>query len=409
MALETAASGAKLWIAALLLTSLSARAADPVYKLSLDEDRWADEFSVFHMDVKDEFGAVNSSLATSDDPRLHPVTRLDTSWTFNAPVVNAPVRLGDTVASTALWAQPVRMGGLQIGTLQPVLPGIILPPILLAPEYVGNGAAAAYESARVIEQVSSITQFQKPALIAPGQAVYSFESGRVRQDFELRSNGYGAWLTSGTYRYGAGRNTTVDGQFAQVGEQQTVIGFGLLEGLGPLGLISARIAGSRDIDSNGWLARMGYDFTHDNLSFTLRSHIQSVGYQSIGDSAYLEALRQRTLASAGMNFGSLGKISVASATQTLTDDSRSNVLALSHAIALIGGGILSTAAAYSPGQIANTVWAVSVTFPFNYEIAPARQLAAAGDMVLDRTLINAFNLTRIPTPGRLLNERLQLP
>src|ERR1700754_4230944 len=95
--------------------------ADPLpgYSLTYDRDKWSDEFSVFQMSIADKFGEIKSTLAASDDPRLKPLTRLDSSWTFSAPLIHAPARLGDTVSSSAFWDQPVRMGGLQIGTLQP--------------------------------------------------------------------------------------------------------------------------------------------------------------------------------------------------------------------------------------------------------------------------------------------------
>jgi outer membrane usher protein FimD/PapC len=412
MTSDTASSAAKFMTALLgavsLITVAAAWAADPVYDLTYDKDKWSEDFSVFRMAVNDPVGSMKQSFATSDDPRLRPLTRLDTSFSFSTPLVGSPGRFGDTVSSAGLWSQPVRMGGLQFGTMQPVLPDIVAPPMLLSPDLGPNVNPATVASNRIIEQVHTAAQLQKQSLIAPGQAVYSVESGLVRQDFELRSNSYGSWLTSGTYRYGLNASTTVDGQFAQVGSQQSVFGIGLLEGLGPLGQLSARLASSHDVDSNGWLAHWGYDYVHDNLSLALRSHVQSPGYQDVGDSAYLEPLRQRTLASAGMNLGALGKVSVASATQTFSDDSRSNVVAVSHAMPLLGGGIVSTSAAYAPGQFTNTAWLVSFTFPFNYEMAPARKLAKAADMVLDKTMSDAFNMTRVPSFGHIITDRLQL-
>lgn len=96
-----------------------------------------------------------------------------------------------------------------------------------------------------------------------GQGDFSVEYGRLRENFEIRSDDYGPWITSGTYRYGLGATTTVDGQVAQVSGQESFLGVGILEGLGPMGLVSAKIASSRDPDSTGWLARMGYDYAHD--------------------------------------------------------------------------------------------------------------------------------------------------
>jgi outer membrane usher protein FimD/PapC len=396
-------------LAALMLAARALAAEDPV-QLSYDQDRWTDGFSVFNLAVADQFGTINASLAASDDPRLRPLTRLDSSWGFSAPWVHIPSRLGDTVSSSAFWDQPVRMGGLQIGTLPVAVPQIVKPDLIVAPDMFAGPGAAAFTSVHFIERVQSVALFQQQALQTAGQGNYSLEAGRVREGFEFRSNDYGSWLSSGTYRYGVSELTTVDGQFAQLGAQQSLLGLGVLEGLGPLGLLSARVANSRDSDSSGWVARMGYDFSRDNMSFALRSHVQTSGYQPVGDIATVEPLRQRTLASAGLDLGTLGKVSIASATQTFADDTRRDVLAVSHAMHLSGGGILSTAAAYSPGQVSSSALLVSFTYPFDYVSTPVRSLAKEMDIAIDKTVGDALNQNRVlPVTHLWLADRAAAP
>jgi outer membrane usher protein FimD/PapC len=381
-------------LVALLLAAHALAADDPV-QLSYEQDRGGDGFSVFNLAVADQFGTINTSLAASDDPRLRPLTRLDSSLGFSAPWVHVPTRLGDTVSSSAFWDQPVRMGGVQIGTLPVALPQIVKPDLIVAPDIFAGPGAGAFTSVHFIERVQSVALFQQQALQIVGQGNYSLEAGRVRDGFEFRSNDYGSWMTSGAYRYGITELTTVDGQFAQLGAQQSLLGVGVLEGLGPLGLLSARVANSRDSDSSEWVARMGYDFNRDNMSFALRSHLQTSGYQSVGDIAAVEPLRQRTLASAGLDLGTLGKVSIASATQTFADDTRRDVVAVSHVMHLSGGGILSTAAAYSPGQLSSSALLVSFTYPFDYVSTPVRSLAKEMDIAIDKTVGDALNQNRL--------------
>ena len=375
------------------------------YSLSYDKDKWSNEFSVFHMAVTDPSGVLTSGFATSDDPRLRPLTRLDSAWTLTAPWMALPMRVGDGVSSVGFWDEPARVGGLQIGSYQPALPEIVAPPSIVALPYeiVGPGPLT---TTRYIDHLSGMTQFQKPLLETAGQGDFSFESGRVRENFELRSADYGPWITSGTYRYGVSAATTVDGQVAQVSGQQSFMGLGVMEGLGSLGLVSAKVASSRDPDSSGWLGRIGYDYSHDWLSIAVRSHIQSPGFQEVGDSSVIESLRQRTLATAGFDLGSMGKISLASATQTYTDDSRRDIVALSHAMPFGGGGIISTAAAYSPGQFGNSAVLLSFTYPFDYIAAPSHKVNSAVNTALDRTIVDAFGQTRIPLVGRLPGDKL---
>ena len=383
------------------------------YSLSYDRDRWSDQFSVFQMSMAEDFGVLNSSLAASDDPRLKPLTRLDTALSFSSPWLHLPARFGDTVSSSGFWDQPVRMGALQIGTLQPALPPIVMPAELMEPDVLesplGSGLPANALTSRLIGHVNSLAQLEREALVSRGQSAYSLEVGKVRDDFELRSNDYGSWLTSGTYRYGVTSATTLDGQFAQLGGAQSMVGLGVLEGLGPLGQLSARVAGSRDADGSGWLARFGYDYSRDSLSIALRAHLQSNSYQPPSDLQNIEPLRQRTLASAGWDLGSMGRVSVASASQTYLDDSRRDVLALSHAIAIAGGGILSTAAAYSPGQTAGSALMLSVTYPFSYWNAPTRGILQQLDLSLDKTLSDALNQYRLPASGHMISGGLSAP
>jgi outer membrane usher protein FimD/PapC len=375
------------------------------YSLSYDKDRWTDEFSVFHMAVTDQFGMLGSGFAASDDPRLRPLTRLDSSWTMTAPWLGLPLRVGDGVSSAALWDQPARVGGLQIGTFQPALPEVVAPPSVVALPYDIMGPSPLTTN-RYIDHLRGMAQFQMPALQSAGQGDFSLESGRLRQNFEVRSDDYGPWITSGTYRYGVNADTTLDGQLAQVAGQQSFLGLGVLEALGPLGVVSAKVASSRDPDTSGWLARMGYDYSYSRFSVAVRSHIQSAGFQEVGDSSAIESLRQRTLATAGIDLGSLGKISLASATQTYTDDSRRDIVAVSHAMPFGGGGILSTAAAYSPGQLGNSALLLSFTYPFDYLAAPARKVNSAVNSALDRTIVDAFGQTRTPLVGRLPTDKL---
>jgi outer membrane usher protein FimD/PapC len=399
-------------------SELGAPPAGP-YNLSYDHDHWSDAFSVFQMSIADQLGSFHSSMAASDDPLLRPLTRLDSSFDMSAPVIHAPLRIGDTVSSSGFWDDPVRMGGLQIGTLQPVLPAIVAPTALFTPDMLtlpGSASTSALlpagyiatASSRFIANVNTDSQLQTQTLVAAGQTGYSLEMGRIREDFEFRSNNYGSWMTSGTFRYGLNADTTVDAQFAQLGAEQSVLGVGLLEELGSLGQVSARVADSHDADGSGWLARMGYDYSHDNLSFALRTHLQSSVYQSVNDLAAVEPMRQRTLASAGFNLGFMGKVSVASATQTFVDDTRRDVVALSHSMPLAGGGVISTAAAYAPGQFANSALLVSLRFPFDYWAAPSRKLAEDVDIGLDKTISDALNGPRQPlglVPVNSFNSR----
>ena len=90
---------------------------------------------------------------------------------------------------------------------------------------------------------------------------------------------------------------------------------------------------------------------------------------------------------------------------TYIDESRRDVVALSHAMPIGGGGIISTAAAYSPGQAGNSALLLSFTYPFDYIAAPARKVTNSVNAALDRTIVDAFGQTRMPIVGRATTDK----
>jgi len=398
----------------LLSASPLARAADlPVggyeplstnYSFILDKSHGSDDYSVFHYAVAEDFGVVSGGFAASDDPRLKPLTRLDSAWSLSSPLISLPMRVGDGVSSADLWSEPARLGGVQIGNYQPLTPPVVSPPTMLASPYQQAGSATVYTT-RFMDHLQSLLQWQQAGLTAENRSEFSLESGRLRENFEVRSNDYGPWFTSGTYRYGLNQATTVDAEFAQVARAQNYLGLGVLEGLGPVGTVSARVASSHDGESYGWLTVLGADYRHDQINLALRSNIQSPTFQDVGDAAVIEPLRQRTLASAGVDLGGLGRISLAGAAQLYTDDSRRDVLALSHAMHFGSGGIISTAAAYSPGPSGNAALLLSFTYPFDAIGRSARTLDRAVASSLDQSMVDAFGLPKMPTVGRITLDR----
>lgn len=380
------------------------------YSLSYDATAWNPEYSVFALSVADPVGILGSGFALSADPRLKPLTRLDTTWSVNSALLPLPLHLGDGVSSTELWDQPTRLGGVQIGTFQPPIPTVSAPPNVIALPYEGVSPIAS-RTPLYVDHLRAAMNVPPPSLEVEGQSDFSLESGRLRENFGLRSSDYGPWLTSGSYRYGLSMGTTVDGELAEGAGQQSFLGLGLLEGLGRFGLLSAGLDGSHDPDASGWLARVGYEYRQDRVSFAIRSHVQSAGYQELGDVSVIDTLRQRTLASAGVDLGSLGHFCVVSATQNSVDDGRRDLIAVSHALPL-GSGIVSTAAAYSPGPTGSTALWLSITYPLTFAPNSALAHSTASTQypaALDHTIIDAFGQTRLPSTARSIYDKTGAP
>lgn len=367
------------------------------YALSYERDARFNQYTVFNASVAHQVGTTTTSFAASADPRLGPLTRLESAWSWGVPDSRAQLRLGDAISNPGTWSHAVRFGGVQFSTASTARADVITTPLLgasgmavlpstadLLGEDLRDAATRGTGLAGVVPQaakpgnvnlpvndalgrsyVVSRPLFQNISLVPRGQTDFSIEAGRVREDFARRSDQYGSWLVSGTYRYGLGSTATLDAHAATISNEVSVMGLGVSEKVGALGLVSATMATSHTPENSGWLARMGYEVNVKGVNLAVRSHVQSLSFQDLRSSADVEPLRERTLASAGVSLDHFGSISIAGVTQAYGDGDREGILALSHSVPVgTGGGLFSTAATFAPGPVRGSAVLLSVSYPF---------------------------------------------
>lgn len=387
----------------------------PDYVISYERDARSNRYTVFDTSIAHDVGVTTTSFAASADPHLASLTRLESSWSWQLPDSGAKLRLGDGVSSPGTWGQAVRFGGVQIGTASNTRSDLVMSPLLgssgmavlpstadllsaelrdavvrgsgiapVVPQSVKPGSVnLLVNDALGRSYVVARPLFQSIALMPRGESDFSLEAGRVRENFGRRSDQYGAWLVSGTYRYGLGK-TTFDAHAAAIDNEISVMGVGLSESIGSLGLVSATMATSRTTDNSGWLARMGYEVTVDGVNLAIRSHLQSLSFQDLRVATVgIEPLRERTLASAGVALDRFGNVSVAGVTQSFGDGEREGLLALSHSVPIGYGGMFSTAATFAPGPAHGSAVLLAVRYPFT---AGKRKTS-----VVTRNMINNIN------------------
>lgn len=215
----------------------------------------------------------NSGVATWSEAQDRYV-RLDTAWTYTDAATLSSVQLGDAISGALNWSRAVRLGGLQYRRNFTVRPDLVTYPVPLL------GASAAVPSA-VDLYVNNVRQFSgevpsgpfvlnnTPAVNGAGQAVivvrdalgrdisttiplyidtrllaagltdFSVEAGFLREDYGLRSAGYGRQPAgSASVRHGLSETLTLEGHAEAMPGTYTV-GGGVLASAGGFGVFSA--------------------------------------------------------------------------------------------------------------------------------------------------------------------------
>jgi len=265
-------------------------------------------------------GVGTSNLLAENHGNHTRLTRLDSTWTIDSAETMQSWQIGDAINRPGSWGRSVRFGGIQYATKfatqpgyvtfpaqsvagQAVLPSAVdvfvnnalvsrqnVPP---GPFSVGNlpvvsGAGEVRLVVRDLlgrEQLITQPFYGSPALMRAGLEDFSYEIGRVRENFGIASNDYGSWLGSGTYRRGVSERFTgeVHGETMQAHAALGVGGDYLMAGVGTL---SAHLAGShlqrQGKTGNGGLLLVGFDHQARPWSVGARSQWMSSGFSQIG-------------------------------------------------------------------------------------------------------------------------------
>ncbi len=228
------------------------------------------------------YGELRSGLIAKSAPGLdEPVLiRLDSAWSFEDSQDLMSYRAGDLISGGLAWTRPVRLAGVQasrnfslrhdlITSPASVIAGTAAVPSTVdvfvnsARAYSGQvdsgpfqivnlPAASGPGNVQVVirdtlgrETVTSASYYVSPMLLAPGLLDFSVEAGYPRRSYGLVSDDYsGDPFLSGSARYGVSDRVTVEGH-SEIGPSLLNAGAGLVFGLGPIGLASMSLAGSR--------------------------------------------------------------------------------------------------------------------------------------------------------------------
>jgi outer membrane usher protein len=199
-------------------------------------------------------------------------------------------------------------------------------------------------------QVITQPLLAKTSLADPGCSGFTLGFGRVRQDYALQSNEYGAMFANTTVRCGLSPQLTLETHGEYLEGQTAAWGFDLASKVGTVGLASAALASSRGEGESGWLAKFGFEHSNSLFDLALRTRLQSRGFREAASQGITDPVVQQTLASLGVKLSDMNNLAVAYAAQTTAVGERADVFAVTQSMYMGAYGSLSMTAGHSVAQ-----------------------------------------------------------
>lgn len=318
--------------------------------------------------------------------------RLDSTWTVDFPEKLQTLRIGDAVNAPGSWGRSVYFGGIQFGTNfgtqpsfvsfpqqslagQAVLPSTVevfinnslvssqtVPPgpfsISKLPVITGAGEVQlVVRDLQGREQVVSQPFYGGQDLLRKGLEEFSYELGVVRENFGIRSNDYGPWLGTGTYRRGVSDSFTGE-VHAEAMKDQVTLGAGGDVLIPQFGMINAYAAASQLNGVRGTSLLLGANRQARPWSFGARSQWASRDFAQVGLPAAQFAPAQTASLNLSYSSDVLGTLGFAYVGQRYRDRADMRIATLGYSVSLGALGSLSiTALRNLTGDQSTTVFA----------------------------------------------------
>ena len=322
---------------------------------------------LFELGYFNRYGVGTSTMLWDQAPGRDPLTRLTSTWTVDDPETLRSLRLGDAVNVAASWGRAVQFAGIQYGSNFATNPGFVTMPVqsasgqailpstvdvfinnalvtqqavLPGPFSISNlpvvsGAGEVRLVVRDLlgrEQIINRPFYASQSLLRSGLKSFSVELGFVRENFGIRSNDYGPWLASGTYRRGLIEGFTGEVHAEAMAEQLTA-GAGADFLVPQIGLLSAYWVGSRNQLGKGTMAMLAIERQAQPWSLGARTQWASSGFSQVGD---LSVSTPILSSSVNLSFGAgqAGSVGLAYLQQRHRDSADARFTTLSYSVSL---------------------------------------------------------------------------
>ena len=361
-------------------------------------------------------GVLTSTTVARESSLRRDVVRLDTTFTRDFPDTLKTLNLGDTISDPGSWGNAMRFAGIRLSKNFSLRPDLLTSPLLSAggsaavpstvdvfvnnqlvsssqlpagpfiidrlPNVSGTGdVSVVVRDALGREQVLTQSFYSSVNLLAPGLTQYSINLGKVREDYALSSNHYGALLAEGSYRRGITKLLTLEGHAEYLAHDAHAAGFNAVVGVGRLGTVNFTAAAGGNADGSGLLTGFGFEHRGRRLSLVANSLIASNGYAQVSDALNPNSrFLRRSLVQTGMNLGRAGSLSLAYVQQSYRITPTQRTVSLTHSLSLGGNGALNLTLSRTQSDTASTSFYLLYVLPFgNRQSATLSTLGGSGE------------------------------
>jgi outer membrane usher protein len=248
-------------------------------------------------------GVLTNTAIARDSPFRRDVLRLDTTFTRDFPDALQTLNVGDAISDPGSWGNALRFAGIRWSKNFSMRPDLLTSPLLSAggtaavpstvdvfvnsqlvsssqlpagpfvidrlPSISGTGdVSVVLRDALGREQVMTQSFYSSVNLLAPGLTQYSINLGKVREDYALSSNRYGALLAEASYRRGVTKLLTLEGHAEYLAHDAHAAGINAVVGVGHLGTVNFTAAAGGDERASGVLTGFGFEHRGRRLSLS---------------------------------------------------------------------------------------------------------------------------------------------
>jgi len=279
--------------------------------------------------------------------------RLESRIDFDDPEHSRRLRLGDSFTVGPSWSRTLRFGGVQWGRDFGLRPDLITSPVptltqdvsvpstvdvfvngvqrysnavtpgplLLSdlPVVTGSNAIRAVITERSGRRIEvDLPFYASNGLLAKGMTDYSLAAGFPRDNYNVTSNDYGPFFTSGSGAYAVSDAVTLRG-FASGSRGYWGGGIGATTAMGGLLVLDGALLASRAAGEDGFAYYVAASRMTGRLNASA-TYIRNYGYVDLPGWFGYSVSRERATGSLGYNFGAFGQVNLVYARE-LTENS----------------------------------------------------------------------------------------
>ncbi|MFO1467365.1 MAG: fimbria/pilus outer membrane usher protein [Steroidobacteraceae bacterium] len=386
-------------------------------------------------------GVLTQTSIGRDDPFNRTLTRLDTTFTRDFPDRLQTLNLGDSISDAASWGNAVRFAGVRLAKNFGMRPDLLTSPLLSAggmasvpstvdvfvnnqlvsssqlppgpfvvdrlPSVSGTGdVSVVVRDALGREQVITKSFYSSSNLLAQGLSQWSLNLGKVREDYAIASNRYGAFLAEGSWRQGLSDRLTLEGHAEYLAHDAHAAGLNAIVGIGRVGTLSLTAAAGGDERGTGALSGLGFEHRGRRMSFLASTLLASEGFAQIADSINSSTrFRQRSVLQMGTSLGIAGSLSLAWVRQSYRTAPAQQTLSLTHSVTFGHAGTLNMTLTRVHGGTDSTSAYLVYVLPFGArQAATVSTLGGSGEGAPPEEMI--ATLTQSPPVGEGSGYRL---